>query len=155
MKENTIKQLLIASGLIATLLFLSPLEYDNFKASTVSQPVIWTIVAISLIKVLSTKGSMLNIIIVGLGSLIYLILMISHVLGLMACAWTHNSPLYVSKSDKSVRICCRTYECATTETSECKLYKEWVITEHIKWVTKVKIKSIDTSAWRPAALGNK
>jgi hypothetical protein len=153
MKRFTVRQFFIVLTFVAILICLLPLEYDNFKLKTVIYPFVWTSIAVIILKVLPRHNSLLKVIFVIFGAIVYLLLTGLFVFGSLICSWTDNGTFYISKSDKSVKLICRTYDCVGT-VDNCKLYKEKYLTKHIKWITEFNDKPIDTTKWREVSFNS-
>jgi hypothetical protein len=74
------------------------------------------------------------------------IISLCHILFGFFCAWSMDNTLYKSKSDNSSIIFCRTFDCYGT-TDACRLYKVKKLTNHIKWISTVEEKIVDSTLW--------
>jgi hypothetical protein len=125
------------------------LEYDTIKAKTFLYPLFWISIAYIFIKKFRRKST-LRTFIFSVGGVIYFFIALNILTDLTGfCAWGHSNILYINKSNKSVKIDCRFYECFMTS-GDCEMYKVNYITTHIKWVTKFNENPVDTTKWEKA-----
>jgi hypothetical protein len=128
------------------LLFLSPLEYDNAKYKIYIYSFFYVITAVVLIKWYWRRNSTIENILIPLAGIICLFASCNLLLDNSFCRWITYFDSYRKKTHKSVKLVCRSYECYGTD-GNCELYKEWPITNHLKWVTKFNDKTVDTTIW--------
>jgi hypothetical protein len=136
---------ILKSGIIIGLLYLlTNIEYDNFKLSGIVYPLIWIslpiILRYILVKEKISRGTYL------IGIVVFIFITIFHLLSSIFCAWSNHSALYKSKSNESITIVCRTYDCYGTA-EDCRLYEVIKLTTHFKWVTKFNEKIVDSTKW--------
>jgi len=132
--------------LFVLLFLLFHLEYDTIKAKTFLSPLFWISVAFFLIKKLKKKSTLRSIVFL-VGGIVYFFIALNFLLDLTGfCAWGHSNILYINKSDRSIKLDCRSYECFMTS-GDCELYEVKNITNHLKLVTKFNEKQVDTAKW--------
>jgi len=148
MKNLPTKYFLFIFLLVVFLLYLSPLEYDNPKFQIYVYLFLYGATAIVLIKWYRRQRSTIENILIPVAGIIYLFASCNHLLDNSFCRWMTYFDSYTSKSNNSVKLVCRSYECYGTD-GDCKLYKQYSITTHLKWVTKFNEKAIDTTLWKP------
>jgi hypothetical protein len=147
MQKFTFKQILIALTFIILLYFLHPLEYGNFKMKTVIYLFIWISIAVIVINVLPKRRSLMKTLGVSIGVLVYFFATCFFGFSFLFCRWENHGIIYINKSDNSIKIICRTYDCYGTAEG-CELFKARQLTKHIKWVTEFNDDPVDTTKWR-------
>jgi len=147
MKKISIRSFFVYFLALMLLFFLSPLEYDNTKSKILIYPFFYVITALVLIAWYRRRNSTLENIIIPFAGIIYLFISCNFLVDHSFCGWTTNFDSYTSKTNKSLKLVCRSYECYGTD-GNCQLYKEWSLTKHLKWVTKLDNESIDTTIWK-------
>jgi len=147
MKKIPIKNIFACFLALLLLFFLSPLEYDNTKYKAFIYPFIYLTTAVILIVWYRRRNSTLENILIPFAGLIYLFASCNFLVDHSFCRWTTHFDSYTSRTNKYLKLVCRSYECYGTD-GNCQLYKEWSLTNHLKWVTKFNNENVDTTVWK-------
>lgn len=150
MRKSSINRILIGVAFILALLVFTRLEFDNFKAKTISYPILWLgigILGFKYFKNLRGSASAIRKSLLGLGLAFYLIGSLFFGIQFIMCAESKHGISFINKRDIHIRLECRTADCYLT-TDPCQLYKVRQLTKHIKWVTEFNEVPVDTSKWQ-------
>jgi hypothetical protein len=136
--------------LIVALLFLTKLEIGSFKTKTAIYPLVWILIGVLGLRyynALRGSNSAIKKSLLGLGLTVYILGTLFLSMGFFMCGEYEAGSSYTHKTNKSLTLVCRTYECYGT-TGQCQLYTIRRITPRIKWVTALTSDKIDTTIWR-------
>ncbi len=150
MRKPPATKIFIIAAAILVLFLLTNLEIDSFKAKTIIYPILWIGIGLfgyGYYNILRGTDSAIRKTILGLGFAFYLFASLSFGLQFFFCGEGNKRTLLIHKTDKSLRLECRPYDCYGTADG-CQLYKVRNLTKHIKWVTRFKEIPVDTSEWQ-------
>lgn len=135
------------------LYLLLPLEFGKFQSRNIIYPLIWISIAIIIEESTSQKKSSSKRISAALGFLVYLFLScIMAFWFFMFCGWFNYGTLYENKSEHSLKLVCKSYECYGTA-GDCELYKRRELLPKIFWVTKFAEVTVDSTIWKKVPFG--
>ncbi len=140
-----LKKIFISVIIIAFLYLLTYIEYNNFKLSRIAYPLIWISIPITLRYILVKENVSIRTFIIGI--VVFIFISIFYLLFSVFCAWSNDSTLYISKSNESITLVCRTYDCYGTA-EDCRLYQVTKLKSKFKWVTKFEEKIVDSKKWQ-------
>jgi hypothetical protein len=148
MLKSVSREALFYIAIIISAYFLLPLEYDNFKIKIVLHPLIWTSIVLLILKIFPGGKTLKRAVTAWIGSGVYLLLLFLNIfMETVFCNWGNIGSFYISKTEASVKLVCRTYNCYGTA-DDCQLFKVSQLTTHIKWVTKFTEKRVDSIQWK-------
>ena len=127
---------------------LLPLEVYGWGARYFIYSFIWISVFIIALALLPSKKSTGRTVYIVAGSLFYALLTcILAFVFFLFCRWSKHAVLYTSKTNSSLKIVCRTYDCYGTA-EDCRKFKQRELLPNIYWLTDFSDKPVDSAVWK-------
>jgi hypothetical protein len=126
------------------LYFLLPLKVYQYESAYVIYP-IWWLSVFAIIIIGRWGGTFIEILV-----FVFIFLMVSFFftfLNFFFCGWNDHGILYINKTNHSLRIRCKTFDCYGTS-ENCRFFKERILLKNIYWVTEFNKNKIDTTVWQ-------
>ena len=125
---------------------ISPIEYGNFRFSSIWNPLLWGVSGAALLWLLNNKRyKPIRVKLIVLSG-IYLLVSCWSLFNSVFCRYGEESIVYVNKKNRANVVICRPYACFLTS-DDCGYLISWTIAGDLRWTRKLYKIKFDAAKW--------